>query len=145
VSTRKKRGKNAKAQPRGKPFAKGNQAAKGHGRPPLPEDYKAAIAVLEVRALEVLEEVLDDVKHPRREQAAEYVIDRNRGRTKQTTELSGLDGAPIAVRAVRTSDERRERMRELAEKAARIAAEASGSTTGDDHADGDDDDPDRSD
>lgn len=76
-----------------KPGESGNPA----GRPPLPPEYKAAIAMIEPQAVEVLREVLEDRFHPRREQAAEYVLNRTQGRPRQTVELSGPDGKPVKL------------------------------------------------
>lgn len=97
-----------KRKPGGKPFPKGasgnpsTQFAPGvsgnpAGRPPLPVDYKEAIALLEPKAVEVLRDVLEDEGHPRREQTAEYVLNRTQGRPRQTVELSGPDGKPVKV------------------------------------------------
>jgi hypothetical protein len=124
----RKRGKNAKpkapGKARGKPFEPGNQAAKGHGRPSLPADYKAAMEDLGPRGLQALANIVDDPSHPRHEHAAEYIVNRWKGTPKQRTELSGPEGGPIPVKAVRTSDEKRRRLIELAEIARRRVAAA---------------------
>jgi hypothetical protein len=76
-------------------FGEGNQAAKGHGRPALSEDYKRAIRQLEPKALRALDEILADEKHPQRRKAAEYVIDRRRGRPRVRAEITGAKGQPL--------------------------------------------------
>jgi hypothetical protein len=122
----RKRGKNAKpkapGKARGKPFELGNQAARGHGRPSLPADYRAAMEDLGPRGLQALSDIVADPEHPRHEHACEYVVNRWKGTPKQRTELSGPEGGPIPVKAVRTSDEKRRRVAELAERARKLAA-----------------------
>ena len=76
-------------------FGEGNQAAKGHGRPPISAEYKAAIRQLEPKALRALDEILEDPKHPQRRKAAEYVIDRRRGRPRVRAEVTGAKGGPL--------------------------------------------------
>ncbi len=110
------RHKTGKPKPRGgkrrtswKPGKSGNPK----GRPPLPEDYKLAMKVLDPLATKVLEEVMSDPRHPRRQQAAEYVLNRNHGTPRVRTEVSTPVGKPIEVkvRGVRAmTTEERQRM-----------------------------------
>lgn len=97
-----------KRKPRGRSFRPGESGSKATqfppgvsgnpaGRPPLPPEYKAAIAMLEPEAMEVLRDVLQDEAHPRRQQAAEYVLNRTQGRPRQTVEISGPDGKPVRI------------------------------------------------
>ncbi|TAL29000.1 MAG: hypothetical protein EPN98_21395 [Phenylobacterium sp.] len=101
MATPRKRRKNGKpSKPRGGQstrFREGNKAAKGHGRPKIPAEYKAALKILEPAALSVLDEVLADADHPRREQAAEYIINRARGTPRTRTEVSTPPGKPLEV------------------------------------------------
>lgn len=106
-----------KNKPRGKPFPPGNQAAKGHGRPPLPPEYKLAMEDLGPRGLQALANIIEDPTYPRHEQACEYVVNRWKGTPTTRIEQSGPGGGPIAVKTVLTSDEKRARIRALEEAA----------------------------
>lgn len=77
-----------KLKPRGKPFPKGvvpktawkkGQSGNKKGRPPLPKEVKDAFDVLSTEATNVLREIIHNPKHPRREQACEYAINRANG------------------------------------------------------------------
>lgn len=91
----RKREINAKRRPRGRPFKPGNKAAKGHGRPPVSLEYKAAMKQLEPEALQVLGDVLRDPRHPHREKAAEYVVNRTQGKPTERREITGPGGEAI--------------------------------------------------
>lgn len=94
--TEEKRDENAnRSRGVGRPFEPGNQAAKGHGRPPISPEYKRAIRQLEPKALKALDEILENPKDPQRRKAAEYVIDRRRGRPRVRAEITGAKGAPL--------------------------------------------------
>lgn len=110
----RKRQKNGK--PRGGQrtrFKPGNRAAVGHGRPKVPEEYKAAITMLEPIALDVLGQILADPRHPRRQQTAEYIINRKRGTPTNRTEVTGPNGEAIKV----TYDDVRQKLTAMAERA----------------------------
>jgi hypothetical protein len=50
---------------------------------------------LEPEALEGLGEIVRDRRHPQREKAIEYVINRNRGKPTERREISGPNGEPV--------------------------------------------------
>ena len=99
---------------------KKGQSGNPKGRPPLPADTKLALRALVGPALEGLQGVVLDPMHPRHEQACEYLVDREEGRPRQTTEISGPGGGPIetADRTLgnMTSEQKRKRLNELMEK-----------------------------
>jgi len=105
------------------PFPKGNKLGRkfekgckpGPGRPRLPPGFRAALEKIEPEALEAIRDIVNDDRHKDREKASEYVLDQRHGKPKQRTELTGLEGGPIAVKTVLTSDERRARAIALAE------------------------------
>lgn len=125
------RQKTGKPKPRGgkrRTSWKKGQSGNLKGRPVLPEDYKAAMKILDPMATKVLQAVLDDPKHPRRQQAAEYVLNRNHGTPRTRTEVSTPIGKAIEVkvRGVRsmTTEERQKHVDELIAKRAAAAAGA---------------------
>lgn len=65
------------------------------GRPPISPEYKAAMTQLEPEALTALGDILRDPRHPQREKAAEYVVNRNRGKPTERREISGPGGEPV--------------------------------------------------
>jgi hypothetical protein len=79
---------------RGRPFQKG-KSGNPKGRPPISPEYKAAMSQLEPDALEGLAEIVRDRRHPQREKAIEYVINRNRGKPTERREISGPGGEPV--------------------------------------------------
>src|SRR6185369_13429605 len=87
---------------------------------PLPPEYKAAIKILEPVALLVLDEVMADSAHPRREQAAEYVLNRAHGTPTAKTQISTPPGKPLELKMrdprKMTSEERRRLIAELEAK-----------------------------
>ena len=91
-----------KKKPRGKPFEKGNKLG---GRKALSPDVKAAFEELSVDAIKALRQVVNARKHNRREQAAEYIINRVSGTPPSSVHLeaSGPGGAPLGPLAVSVS------------------------------------------
>lgn len=85
-----------KKKPRGKPFAKGNKLG---GRKALSSDVKKAFEELCPDALRALQEVVNTKKHNRREQAAEYIVNRVGGtpETRSKIEASGPGGIPLGA------------------------------------------------
>jgi hypothetical protein len=81
-----------KKKPRGIPFAKGNKLG---GRKPLPADVKAAFEGMLPDAVEALQQIVKQRKHPRREQAAEYITNRVGGTPSSSVHLSGPNGEPL--------------------------------------------------
>lgn len=118
-----------KGKPRGKPFTSG-ASGNPKGRPPMPEDTKLAFKRLDLRAIEGLETVLLNPAHPRFEQACEYVIDRNHGKSVSTLELTGKNGGPLETADVTekiaslNSEQAEKRMADLMAKM--TAAKATG-------------------
>lgn len=134
--------KTGKPKPRGgkrRTSWKPGQSGNLKGRPPLPEDYKQAMKVLDPLATKVLEDVMSDKKHPRRQQAAEYVLNRNHGTPRTRTEVSTPVGKPIEVkvRGVRSMTTE-ERQRFTDELIARRAAAGVGALEGEADSAGDD-------
>lgn len=60
----------------------------GPGRPKIPYSVKKALRELGPNAVEVLREVMANKKHVRREQAAEYVINRLEGMPRATIDAN---------------------------------------------------------
>lgn len=97
---------------------KPGQSGNTKGRPLLPLDYKLAMSDrVGPKGLAALEAILDNPKHPRHEQAAEYAVNRWKGTPTVKTEISGPEGGPVAVRQVLTSDEKRARAAALIQAA----------------------------
>ncbi len=115
----RKRQRNSEQSAKRKPRGPGRRFPPGKsgnpkGRPPLPEDYKTFLSDrLGPKGLAALEAILDNPRHPRHEQCAEYVINRWKGTPTVKTEIAGPDGGPIAVKTVMTSDEKRARVASL--------------------------------
>lgn len=102
-------------------FKKG-QSGNVSGRPKLPEPYKQAMESLEPLALEALREILVNKRHPRRQHAAEYVLNRIHGAPSTRMQLTGRDEGPLRLE----SDDPIARMllRMIAQKNAAAAAES---------------------
>jgi hypothetical protein len=127
-STRRSR----KTKPGGKPFPKGvsgnpdtqfgrpnGNPINTAGRPPMPAEYKLAMERMEPDAFRALEEIIADPFHRGRREAAEYVINRMRGRPRQTLEITGASGGPLEfedVTSMTTGDRTRD-LQALLEKA----------------------------
>lgn len=91
-----------KKKPRGKPFEKGNKMG---GRKALSPDVKAAFESLLPDAIKALTSVVNNPKHNRREQAAEYIVNRVGGTPESTTKLqaSGPNGEPLQAGPISVS------------------------------------------
>jgi len=142
--------KTRKGKPRGKGWAKGvsgNPATQfgqpgGNpintaGRPPMPADYKLAMERMEPDAFRALEEIIGDPFHRGRREAAEYVINRMRGRPRQTLEITGASGGPLEfedVTSMTTGDRTRD-LQELLAKALPGGAGAAAEKEAEDDAD----------
>jgi hypothetical protein len=72
-----------------------NKAADGH--PVSVESFRAAVQALSMEALDALAAIVRNPRHPRREQAAEYLIDHAWGRARQAVELTGAERGPIRI------------------------------------------------
>lgn len=90
-----------KKKPRGKPFAKGNKLG---GRTALPKDVKEAFQAMCPDAMAALQEIVRQKKHNRREQAAEYIVNRVGGTPESSSKVSltgpngeALQAAPFAI------------------------------------------------
>jgi hypothetical protein len=81
-----------KGKPRGKPFAKGT-INNPLGRPKLPPGTREAFQEMLPEALGTLQEVFTNPKHPRQEQAAEYVVNQALGTARQSVDLRSPDGS----------------------------------------------------
>lgn len=81
-----------KKKPRGKPFAKGNKFG---GRTALPPDVKAAFEAMLPDAVEALKNIVNNPKHQRQEQAAEYIANRVGGTPASSLSVSGPGGVPL--------------------------------------------------
>jgi len=96
----------------------------------MPEDVKLAFKRLDRLAIDGLAAILSDSEHPRFEQACEYVIDRNHGKSVSTMELTGKNGGPLETADVTervdslNSEQAAKRMAELMAKM--TAAKATG-------------------
>jgi hypothetical protein len=97
-------GPRLKLAPRGKPFQRGNKLGRkftpGHsikspGRPKLPPGYKEAFELMEPESWEAMRDIVNDPGHKDRRQAAEYVINRRRGKPTERTEVTGAGGKPL--------------------------------------------------
>lgn len=107
----------------GRPFEPGNTAGVGHGRPPIPKDYKLAMEDLGPEGVEACGNIVRDPSHPRHADVAMYLVNRWKGTPKSRTEVSAPGGGPIAVTQVTTSGTKRARAAELVAAArARVAA-----------------------
>jgi hypothetical protein len=92
-------------KPRGKAFPKGNKLGKKWvkggpspnpgGRPALTMEHRLLRENTGRVSFEALQEILEDPRHPRREQAAEYGISQWQGAPANRTELTGGDGKPL--------------------------------------------------
>lgn len=131
VNKREKNAKAVKRGGRGRPFGKGNQAAKGHGRPKLPPGYDEAMDIMEPVAWLAIYDIISDADHPRRGQEAEYVINRRRGMPVARAEVTGRNGGPITTRTEMTTEEARAELAALIAEAkgvgVRVADEPEGS------------------
>jgi hypothetical protein len=83
-----------KKKPRGKPFAKGNKLG---GRTALPPDVKEAFQAMLPDAVNALKNIVNNPRHQRQEQAAEYIANRVGGTppTSAQVQLSGPNGEPL--------------------------------------------------
>lgn len=81
-----------KKKPRGKPFAKGNKLG---GRTALPPDVKAAFEAMLPDAVGALKDIVNNPRHQRQEQAAEYIANRVGGTPASSLQLSGPGGTPL--------------------------------------------------
>lgn len=106
-----------------RPFPKG-KSGNPSGRPKQPPGYRESIEALAKKGLDALEQILDTPRHPRREQAAEYVCNRAWGTPTTRSEISGPDGGPVGIAAVRsmTTGEQRKRLAVLLAKAQAAAS-----------------------
>jgi hypothetical protein len=111
-------------------FKKGKSGNPG-GRPKLPPEYKLAMEDLGPRGLQALSDIIENPFHPRREQAAEYIVNRWKGTPTQRIEQSGPDGGPIAVTDLRMTREEMRRELEVLEAAERVAGSEPGEPPGD--------------
>jgi hypothetical protein len=78
-------------------FAKGVSGNPG-GRPKVPEDVRAALKLLEPRAIQRLGELMESSHGPTAIRAVEVVIERTMGKVPQALEHTGKDGKPIEMR-----------------------------------------------
>lgn len=81
------------------------------------------------RGLQALSDIIEDKKHPRHEQAAEYVVNRWKGTPTARHEVTTPPGQPIGVvadvkRTEPTSDEKRRELAALVKKGLAAAAAA---------------------
>lgn len=81
-----------KKLPRGRAFPKGNKFG---GRKKIPDDVKRAFELLEPDAIGALKAIVNSRSHMRREQAAEYIVNRVRGTPASSVHVSGPDGQPL--------------------------------------------------
>ena len=122
-----------KQKPRGGTSGQWKKGESGNpaGRPPLPPEYKESIAVLAKRGLDVLAEILETPKHPRREHAAEYVVNRQHGNPIARSEIGAPGGGPFQVENLTTA-ERLARIKQLEDEAAAAAESDEDSDDGSD-------------
>jgi len=85
-----------KGKPRGKPFVKGQPSMNPAGRPKLPPGTREAFQAMLPEALETIRSITKQRKHPRQEQAAEYIVNQALGTPRQSVALSGPNGEPLA-------------------------------------------------
>ncbi len=124
---RQKTGK--KRKPNRGSFKKGKSGNAG-GRPKLSPEYKLAMEDLGPRGLQALSDIIENPFHPRREHAAEYIVNRWKGTPTQRIEQSGPDGGPIAVTDLRMTREEMRREIEVLEAAERVAGAGAGDEPG---------------
>lgn len=139
----KKRGKSAVSltrKPRGKPFAPGNQAGKGHGRPKKDWDIETEAKALTPAILARFAVMGANARSPHDVAAGKVVIAYAEGLPKARTEHSGPGGKPISVRTDEgmTTEEMR---RELANLMGEKPADDNPGEAGDDDPDASDDEP----
>jgi hypothetical protein len=89
-----------KKKPRGKPFAKGNKLG---GRTALPPDVKEAFNAMLPDAVAALKGIVNNPRHQRQEQAAEYIANRVGGTPASSLQVSGPGGVPLGPTQISVS------------------------------------------
>lgn len=87
----------------GRRFKKG-QSGNPLGRTPVPAEYKAALEVMEPRALAALDAMIADPRHPRHGHAVEYAINRRHGTPTTRSEITGEGGGPVKLEHLTTAE-----------------------------------------
>jgi hypothetical protein len=113
----------------GKPFPKG-VSGNPSGRPRATEEYKDAMTRLDEKAIEGLEQILDNPHHKKFADVCMYVVNRNHGKPPERMHLSGPNDGPITTATSVIGMDSEQQAKRLAELEVKMAAAAGGPKPG---------------